>query len=79
MTQYITSARQPTAGTHDFPANAAAAPNPHRRSGIHWFPAGSFFGGFRTPAPLPQPALAPARHPKPFPKKRPSSRGQQKD
>ena len=28
-------------------------------------PAGSFFGGFRTPAQLPLPPLAPGRHPKP--------------
>jgi hypothetical protein len=31
------------------------------------FPAGSFFGGFRTPALVPQPPLALGRHPKPFP------------
>jgi hypothetical protein len=29
------------------------------------FPAGSFFGGFRTPALLPGPPLAPRRHPNP--------------
>jgi hypothetical protein len=29
--------------------------------------AGSFFGGFRTPALLPGVPLAPGRHPKPFP------------
>jgi hypothetical protein len=32
------------------PAKAPAAPNPHRRPNAHRFPAGSFFGGFRTPA-----------------------------
>jgi hypothetical protein len=32
------------------PAKAPAAPNPHRRPNPHDFPAGSFFGGFRTPA-----------------------------
>src|SRR5215471_17251781 len=42
----------------------AAAPNPHRRADPHRFPAGSFFGGFRTPAQLPGPPLAPGRHPK---------------
>jgi hypothetical protein len=31
------------------------------------FPAGSFIGGFRTPALLPGPLLAPGRHPKPYP------------
>ena len=35
------------------PAKPPAAPNPHRRPNAHRFPAGSFFGGFRTPAPLP--------------------------
>jgi len=33
-------------------ANAAAWPNPHRRPTARRRPAGSFFGGFRTPAPL---------------------------
>src|SRR5215472_9971682 len=32
------------------PTKASAAPNPHRRPNAHRFPAGSFFGGFRTPA-----------------------------
>jgi hypothetical protein len=32
------------------PRKAAATSNPHRRPGAHRFPAGSFFGGFRTPA-----------------------------
>ena len=32
------------------PANAAAPPNSHRRP-VYRFPAGSFFGGFPTPAP----------------------------
>src|SRR5262252_5022287 len=45
-----------------------AAPNPHRRAGPHRSPAGSFFGGFPTPALLPGIPLAPGRHPKPFPK-----------
>jgi hypothetical protein len=31
--------------------NAAAEPNPHRRPIAHRLPAGSFFGGFRAPAP----------------------------
>ena len=50
------------------PGKLAAAPNPHRRPSLHRFSAGSFFGGFRTPALLPGIPLAPARHPKPFPK-----------
>jgi Putative transposase/Transposase zinc-binding domain len=49
-------------------ANAAARPNPHRRPTARRSPAGSFFGGFRTPAPIPRPLLAPGRHPKPYPK-----------
>ena len=32
------------------PSNAAAEPNPHRRPTAYRLPAGSFFGGFRTPA-----------------------------
>src|SRR5690242_10185174 len=35
------------------PGKLAAAPNPHRRPSLHRFSAGSFFGGFRTPALLP--------------------------
>ena len=35
------------------PANAAARPNPHRRPTARRCPAGSFFGGFRTPASAP--------------------------
>jgi hypothetical protein len=34
------------------PGKLAAAPNPHRRPSPHRFPAGSFFGGFRTPVPF---------------------------
>jgi hypothetical protein len=34
-------------------ATAAATPNPHRRPTAHRCPAGSFFGGFRTPASIP--------------------------
>lgn len=49
------------------PGKLAAAPNPHRRPSLHRFSAGSFFGGFRTPALLPGVPLAPGRHPKPFP------------
>ena len=50
------------------PANAAARPNPHRRPTARRCPAGSFFGGFRTPALGPRARLlAPGRHPKPFP------------
>ena len=49
------------------PGKLAAAPNPHRRPSLHRFSAGSFFGGFRTPALLPGLPLAPGRHPKPFP------------
>ena len=49
------------------PGNAAATPNPHRRPSPRRFPAGSFFGGFWTPAPLLVRLLAPGRHPKPFP------------
>ena len=33
------------------PAKAAAPPNSHRRPSVYRFPAGSFFGGFPTPAP----------------------------
>jgi Beta-lactamase superfamily domain len=47
-------------------AKAAAAPNPHRRPNAHRFPARSFFGGFRTPAPYPGRLLAPDRYPRPF-------------
>jgi hypothetical protein len=46
----------------------AAEPNPHRRRSPHRLPAGSFFGGFQSPAPLPGRPLAPGRHPKPYPK-----------
>jgi hypothetical protein len=49
------------------PANAAARPNPHRRPAARRCPAGSFFGGFRTPAPTPGRLLALSRHPKPYP------------
>ena len=49
------------------PGKLAAAPNPHSRPSLHRFSAGSFFGGFRTPALLPGIPLAPGRHPKPFP------------
>jgi hypothetical protein len=34
-------------------ATAAATPNPHRRPTAHRCPAGSFFGGFPTPASIP--------------------------
>src|SRR5262249_26016521 len=33
-------------------ATAAQTSNRHSRSGAHRLPAGSFIGGFRTPAPL---------------------------
>src|SRR5262249_24985911 len=33
------------------PAKAADPPNPHRQPTAHRLPAGSFFGGFPTPAP----------------------------
>ena len=49
-------------------ARAAAPPNLHKRPSTHCFPARSFFGGFRTPAPIPGRPFAPGRHPKPFPK-----------
>lgn len=39
----------------------------HRRSGAHRFPAGSFFGGFRTPALYRVDRSCSGRHPKPFP------------
>jgi hypothetical protein len=42
---------------------------------LHRFSAGSFFGGFRTPALLPGIPLAPGRHPKPFPIADPARRG----
>jgi hypothetical protein len=32
------------------PADTATPTNPHRRPSAHRLPAGSFFGGFRTPA-----------------------------
>src|ERR1700731_2706763 len=50
------------------PGKLAAAPNPHRRPSLHRFSAGSFFGGFRTPALLPRVPPAPGRHPKPLTK-----------
>ena len=53
------------ASPNSSPGKRAAPPNPHRRPSPHRFPAGSFFGGFRTPALLPGPLLAPGRHPKP--------------
>jgi hypothetical protein len=48
------------------PGNAAAATNPHRRSSVHRFPAGSFFRGFRTPASYRIDRSCSGRHPKPF-------------
>ena len=47
-------------------AKAAATPNPHRRPSSHCFPAGSFFGGFRTPALYRVDRSRRGRHPKPF-------------
>ena len=64
----ITGFPLPAIPTKSPPGKLAAAPNPHRRPTPHRFPAGSFFGGFRTPAILPGPPPAPGRHPKPFPK-----------
>src|SRR6516164_8586475 len=49
-----------------FPGQPAAASNPHRQPSSHRCPAGSFFGGFPTPASLPGSTLTPGRHPKPF-------------
>ena len=46
--------------------NAAAATNPHRRSSVYRFPAGSFFRGFRTPALYRIDRSCSGRHPKPF-------------
>jgi hypothetical protein len=46
--------------------NPAAATNPHRRSSVHRFPAGSFFRGFRTPALYRIDRSCSGRHPKPF-------------
>jgi hypothetical protein len=46
--------------------NAAAATNPHRRSSVHRFPAGSFFRGFQTPALYRIDRSCSGRHPKPF-------------
>src|SRR5690242_20808633 len=46
----------------------AARATAQGRTSLHRFSAGSFFGGFRTPALLPGVPLAPGRHPKPFPK-----------
>jgi hypothetical protein len=46
--------------------NAAAATNPHRRSTVYRFPAGSFFRGFRTPALYRIDRSCLGRHPKPF-------------
>ena len=48
--------------------NAAAATNPHRRSSVHRFPAGSFFRGFRTPALYRIDRSCSGRHRKPFSK-----------
>src|SRR6516225_493949 len=50
------------------PAKPAVTPNPHRPPSAHRFPAGSFFGGFPTPAPTPGRSLALGRHPKPLTK-----------
>jgi hypothetical protein len=52
--------------TKPSPRNAAAATNPHRRSSVHRFPAGSFFRGFRTPALYRIDRSCSDRHPKPF-------------
>jgi hypothetical protein len=41
----------------------------HRRRTAHCLLAGSFFGGFWTPADLPRRSLVAGRHPKPFPQK----------
>src|SRR5262249_55061905 len=50
------------------PGKLSPDPNPHRQPSPHRFPAGSFFGGFRTPAPLISGrSLTLGRHPKPFP------------
>ena len=49
------------------PAKAAAIPNPHKRASTRRFPAGSFFGGFRTPALYRIDRSCSGRHPKPFP------------
>jgi len=46
--------------------NPAVATNPHRRSSVHRFPAGSFFRGFRTPALYRIDRSCSGRHPKPF-------------
>ena len=48
------------------PGQPAAASNPHRQPSSRRCPAGSFFGGFPTPASLPGSTLTPGRHPKPF-------------
>ena len=46
--------------------NPATATNPHRRSSVHRFPAGSFFRGFRTPVLYRIDRSYSGRHPKPL-------------
>src|SRR5215813_7891930 len=43
--------RSAAASIKPSPGNAVDEPNPHSRPTAHQLPAGSFFGGFRTPAP----------------------------
>src|SRR5216684_7175428 len=57
----------PTTPTSAAPTQAATQPNPHRRQTDHPAPAGSFLGGFRTPAAAPVDSSRPAgiRNPTP--------------
>src|SRR5207244_13236272 len=47
----LSACRNPAILGRPPPAKAAATPNPHRRPTARRFPAGSFIGGFPTPAP----------------------------
>ena len=49
-----------------FLAETAPPPNPHSPPSAHRLPAGSFIGGFPTPAPYPRQPPTPGRHPKPY-------------
>ena len=56
----------PTTPVNPPPAQAAASSNPHSHQPPTRRPAGSFLGGFRTPAPRARANVRPRRHPKPF-------------
>src|SRR5262249_23539397 len=56
----------PTTPLNASPAQAAASSNPHSHQPPTRRPAGSFLGGFRTPALRARANVRPRRHPKPF-------------